>query len=232
MTLAQLRTLTSYFISYDNDAYLGESPSNSDLDTVVNWAIRSIARRLYLFEPMIALTTSAGVSRYDIGDTTYFERRMLDIHRVVVGGTILRDNRSQFGLYPSLNAFEARYPTWRTASNGTPTGAVLAGQNLTFDCPASGVLANTFVSGQFMPNDLSADGQTPLLPVELHELVAYLAATKLALPTATEEEQWGRLRAFKTEAVDGLPELYIRQYQSVHGHPPQIVPGAVSGGAN
>lgn len=231
MILSELRTLTSNFIAYDNDAYVGESPSNSDINSVINWAIRSIARRLYLFEPRITLTTSAGIGRYDISDTTYFERKLLDVHRVIVSGTILRDNRSQFGLYPSIDSFDARFPTWRTASNGTPTGAVLTGQVLTFDCPASGALSNTFVSGRFIPNDLTADGQSPLIPTELHELIAYLAAMKFTLPTATEEEQWLRLRTFRQEAVDLLPELYVRQYTSVHGVPPSIVPGASTGGA-
>lgn len=232
MILSELRTLTTDFISYDNDSYKGEATSSSEVNAVVNWAIRSIARRLYLFEPRITLTTATGIGRYDISDTNYFERRMLDIHRVTVGGVILRDNRDRFGLYPSLDWLDAKFPSWRTASNGTPTAAVLTGQVLTFNCPASGVLSNTFVSGRFVPNDLTADGQTPLLPTELHELVCYLAAVKFTLPTATEEEQWGRLRAFKAEAVDLLPELYVRQYMSVHGRPPAIVPGASNGGAS
>ncbi|MBS1826521.1 MAG: hypothetical protein JST93_14490 [Acidobacteria bacterium] len=225
MTLSELRTLATYLLTYDQDTYI-ESPSNSDWNALINQGIRAIARRLYLYEPKIILTTSAGVGRYDISDTTAFERKMLDVDKVVVSGAVLKNERSAQGLYSSIDWFDAKNPTWRTASNGTPTAAILLGQVLTFDKPASGVIANTFVSGRFIPNDLSADGQSPLLPTELHELVAYFAAVKFSFPNATEDEQWNRIKALDAKSVELLPELFVRQYKSVHGVAPTIVPGA------
>lgn len=210
MTLAELRTRTRNFLLYDLDSFYGASPSDADLDESINWAIRSLGRRLFLYDPKIAFTVT-GTGTYDI-ESSSFSRTCLFVDKVIINGTILRDFYNRFGLY-TLDQLDARYPSWRTTT-GTPTAAALSSQLLFLYPAPTAPISGCFVSAQYLPASLSSSGQTPDIPLELHEAIAFLAAFNQALPTATEQEQYERLKAYKSETFELIDQVRSRQFAS------------------
>ena len=213
MTLAELRTLQTNFLSLDLDNFAGEAPSSSDQNLQINWAYRRIARKCKLVHPKIPFTLAADTALYSLSDTAVWGtlRRMVDITQVTINGTMLRAcDGVQYGLW-TYREFIARHPSWQAASSGTPTKAVQYGQNLLLHVPPTAAVVsagNNYVAGQYIPPDLDgATYNTPDLPEEIQPAIAYLAAIYAATPLATEPEMWTRLQAYGqgwTEMVDDI----------------------------
>lgn len=215
MTLAELRTLQTNFLSLDLDNYAGESPSTSDQNAQINMAYRRIARKCCLIHPKIPMTLTAGTALYGLSDTTVWgsARRMVDIYQVTINGVMLRDcSGNGYGLW-TYREFIARHPNWQTADSGTPSKAVTLGPNLLLhQAPTAAVVSagQNYVAGQYIPADLDGSTyDTPDLPEEIQPAIAYLAAIIAATPLATEPEMWTRLQAFGqawTQMVDDIAE--------------------------
>lgn len=216
MTLTELRTMQTAFLALDLDNFAGESPSSSDQNVQINWAYRRIARKCHLVHPKITFTLTADTALYGLSDTAVWGtlRRMVNISHVTINGVMLRAcDQRQYGLW-TPREFIDRYPTWQTASSGTPTKAVQYGQNLLLHVPPTAAVVsagNNYVAGQYIPPDL--DGVTyitPDLPEEIHPAIAYLAAIHAASPQASEPEMWTRLQAYGqawTEMVDDIARM-------------------------
>lgn len=205
MNLQEILDLRTQNLRFDLDDSYGESPTAQQQVDSVNWAIRTISKHIIQFNPKITFTLTAGTAIYDLRDTNVVSSKVIKPYQVVINGNILWNaGHSEYGLW-TLAELERSNPSWRTASNSTPTKAVYYGNGkiLLNPPPTAEIVSagNNYVSGQYLAADMTT-GQTassPDLPVELHESVAYLAAVKSAIPYVTEQEGWQRLQAFNAE---------------------------------
>ena len=212
MTLADGILLTKQFLAYDLDGYLGDEPTDAQMLGPFNWSMRTICKRARISDPSIPIALVADKGTYDLRGLASDGRGIIEPRSVVVAGLPLLDAAgSAYGLW-SLAELQRSHPQWRTAPSGTPSKAVWTGtQVILHPAPNAAAVAKGghFVSGTVMPKALTAaDLATELpLPIETHECVAYLAAVRLATPTATESSQMQRLQAFAGEWMALIDEL-------------------------
>ena len=205
----------------DLDNSRGESPSTSDQNAQINWAYRLIARKCRLAADT-PLTLVQGQSTYNLRDTS----------TPVVGSKIIRPalvyiNRRplydasgrDYGLW-SYDELARLYPTWKQDGNNPPTKAVFYNFDklILHPAPDAATVAQTHaVFGQYLPNDLAADGDIPALPEEIHEAIGWLSAQLAATPACTEQEGWTRLQKFSdywTQIIQDVADQNERVFQS------------------
>lgn len=238
MTLSTIRTLVTDFGIY-LDNYRGDSPTAAELTAQTNWGIRVFARKLNLFDPRIAFTlnpvTSSNSAKFYIRDTVglaagpytattpatpVVAKRVIKPYGVYISGKPLYDWNGNVGLW-SLSQLENDVPSWRTENAGTATKAVYVGNGmLLLSAPPSAVGSNNFISGTYIPTDLinsTDDANSPDLPDELHEALAYFVAQHAGMPTATEQEQWSKLAAYKGEWMDLVNEIAMENRNAIEG---------------
>lgn len=209
MTLSTIRTMVTSFAAYDQDLYLGTSPSAADLTTLVNWAIREFSAYTFCnYDPKITLTLTADTATYDITKTTataIVSKQVLKVRRVTINGAILRSADGEYGLWtlPELEAFR---PTYQTDESAVPRRAIeLPGHKLYLHpAPTAAVVSDgdNYISGWYLPVDLvnsTDDANAPDIPLEFHECIAYLAAYKGAVPNASGPDGFNRVSAFNQE---------------------------------
>lgn len=231
MTLSELRTLQTNFLSLDLDNFAGESPSTSDQNAQINWAYRRIARKCCLIHPKIPMTLTADTALYSLANTAVWgsARRMVDIYSVTINGVPLRDCLGRnYGMW-TYREFMDRHPTWQTASSGVPTKALVVGANLLLHQPPTSAVVSAgdnYVAGQYIPADLDGSTyDTPDLPDEIQPAIAYLAAIYAATPLATEPEMWTRLQAFGQAWVEMIDDISHQNRMTL------MNPGSMAGDA-
>lgn len=210
VTLANLRTLQTNFMSMDLDNYVGESPSSAEQTTQLNWAQRTIARRLFMVDAKVTFTPVFGDGLIQNIRTACSKRVIQPFSVTINGNPLWNCAGNEIGLWSLAELF--RYnPKWQTASAGTPTAAVYKGNGelILYLPPTSTVISdgNNFICGQVLPAEMSTDGSAPSIPEECHECLAYLAAVYAAMPMATEAEMWKRIEAFNGSWVRIVDEI-------------------------
>jgi hypothetical protein len=198
MTTQQLITRVTEYLSYDLDGYFGTSPTNAEVVSALNDAMRDIALEAYLVEPSITLTLTAGNNTYSLRDTGIVNYKTLKVLRVVINNTPLTTfDGARRGLW-TYQELEENYPGWRDADSSTPHVAVQLGTNLILYPPPSSTVVSAgenYIVGLKLPQDLSSAtlSAAPSLPEELHEALAKVAAAKAADPNVTENHQDARV---------------------------------------
>lgn len=201
MTLEELLNHLRGLHSLDLDNVDGLEPSNDALIRQINWAQRSIAKRIKPFDPSVTLTLTTGQMGYSLSSTA-FSKRMIGVTSVYLDGVpLFRSLGDRSGLW-SYSELERDRPYWRNLANGTPEIALQTDTSCLYLIPAPDAAASAKsckVSGFVYPADLtSASLESSIdLPLELHECVAYLAAVRAAMPVCTEEEAWRRVNAYE-----------------------------------
>ncbi len=187
MTLAELRDLMKdYELMLDN--YKG-APTDAQRNAQINWAYRTLAAEVSMFDPKVVFNLTSGKAVYDLRSTTDFGKRMLQVYRVVIGGTLLRRTDGYPGLW-TMDELERHVPDWRTAAGNTPTKAVqYSSTSLLLHPTPTSAGSDNFVAGTVLPDDLVNDTDEPELPVELHEAVALEAVLKAATPSLSDQAQ-------------------------------------------
>jgi hypothetical protein len=216
----------------------GRDPIASDLNGLINWAYKVIARKCSLAK-QTPLTLVAGQNTYNLRDTT----------TPVVGDAILRpvlvfinangtsqalydaDSRD-FGLW-TIDELTRMYPGWVNDAQNPPTKAVFLNYDtlLLHPCPDAATasfnsagLTGHSVFGQYLPADLVADTDVPALPSEIHEAIAWLAAQFAATPTASDEAAWARIERYSqywTQIIQEVADQNERTFQAFgasHGY--------------
>jgi hypothetical protein len=220
MNLTELRAFVIKLLAYDLDSFDGDSPSDAQKDSILNWGLRQVGLSIYLYQDVpFTIVTSERSLRLD--DTTKFTKPMLTIDTVVLNGVTLRDSTRRHGIW-NVDKFNRWYPSAATASNGTPEAAVIVGNSLVFNCPVSDNWSG-IAMGRALPQKLVSPGhETPTdIPEHLHECIAYFAAIKWAMPNATIDEQYQRLQMYSSETIQLLITEFHRGFKNAHGRDPE-----------
>lgn len=222
MTLVQLRTRVSQLLAFDLDNFASDASgtvADADLTIQINWALRLLSKKLFLYDPSITLTLGAGTQTYDLRNTSTssFSRIVLWVHYVIIGGVSLLDYHGTEPGTWTMPQLQKRHDAWRTDSSGTVLRAVQADRALILHPKPSATGSNNFVAGRYMPAALSGDSDVPDIPLELHEILATLAAVKASEPNVSEGEGWERLKRYDAAMVDQIVNAAAQSYASVFG---------------
>jgi len=208
--------LTGFSVYLDH--YEADSPTNAQLNASLNWAQRNIGKRIHLFDPKITFTLVASQAKYDIRDvkTPVVSRKVLIPHVVTLGGNPLYQYDGKVGVW-SIGELARCRPTYLTESAGTVSIAAFFDRYIYLSPAPSAVGSNNFISGTYIPADMSNDTDEPDIPEELHECLAYYAAVHAALPSATETEQWQRIQAYNAEWADEVKRMGKQNANALEG---------------
>jgi len=100
------------------------------------------------------------------------------------------------------------------------TNASQVGNNLLlYPAPSSNVSSGSgnYLVAEYLPANLTISdlSNSPDLPVELHEAVAYLAAIKIAAPQITEAESYQRLQLYNSFINESIQEVKKQNEQTI-----------------
>lgn len=185
MTLEDFRTLVFTIAKTHGQPYI-KLTDTADLNALINESLRRLCvDTKCLYDDNVTFTLSTSVSgRFDMRDTTYFSREMVDIRRVVIDGSPLWGPTASQHLF-SVEQIERDVPNYRTAATGKPSrAAVIPPSTLILSPAPSSVYSNCFVSGWYLPDLLELDTDELALNEEDQRDAAYQVAYDLILPTA------------------------------------------------
>jgi hypothetical protein len=212
MTTAEIIVYIKDNYAYDNDLanHLGTTPTDAQLVPYINWAVRLIARRIKQLSINLPITLVAGQNTYSLnGISPATSSQVTRIHRCYINNYPLKKaNRQNPGLW-SFDEIERFNPSYKSADNGTPVGAAQVGNSLVlYPAPDASTVSggNNFLVAEYLPDDLSTTDltQSPDLPLELHEAIAYLAANRVAIPQITEAESLARMQLYNQLAYEAI----------------------------
>lgn len=194
MTTTELITFVKDLQAYDLDHMRGEAPTDAEVVSSLNWALRVFSRALYLYDMSVTQTLTIGTHTYPM--QSGFSKRIIYPYRAMVGTTAMRNRRGSLGLY-TVAELDKDYPTWRTVTAGTIKVVATDGSNIIV-APKPDSAVTLTIGGRVLAPDLShSTGATaPEIPVECHEALGMMAAVRSALPNVTENEGWARIRAY------------------------------------
>lgn len=219
MTLATIRAMvTNFTTDFHLDNYVAASPSSAELTAQVNWAIRLFSKRTFCnFDPEITFTLTASTSLYDCRDVSapaVVSRKILLPLFVTINGAVLRSPSGRFGGLWSFSQLTRSNPGFQTEDSGTPTRAIWLPNNkmlLSVPPDADVVTAGeNYIAGAYLAADMADgadDANSPDVPEEYHEVLAYMASVKAGSPRATEAEAWNSIANYDQEAWREIREM-------------------------
>lgn len=203
-----------------------EEATGPDLTSQINWAIREVGKRCYLYDARITFTLTATAStngaQFNIRDvaTPVVSRKVIEPHVVWIGQYALKDYDDKPGLL-SISQLNQMRHKWPTESTGTPSRAVYLGNGrLLLSPPPTSAGSNNFISGTYMPANMvhgTDDGASPDIPEELHEYLAWVAAANAAEPTSTTQEQLSIMNRYLTRANAMIEDISLANRNAVEG---------------
>lgn len=209
MLLSEIITQTRNNFAYDADLVESfgntTSPTDAQIIPFINWAIRSIARRTKQIKAYIPITLVADQNTYNLNGgglvAAALANQITKIHRVYINNSVMNKPDGRTAGMWAYNEIERYNPNYRTATSGQPVAAAQFGNNLIlYPAPSSTVASGTgnFCVAEYLPTDLTISdlANSPDLPNELHEAVAYLAAIRISTPQITEDESYKRLATY------------------------------------
>lgn len=186
---------------YKGLAYDGEGNAIEDSEALTDLISRACewwAKLTYCrYNPKVELTLTIGTDKYSLRDTTIVSERVFDVKFVTINDVMLCRRDGKYGLW-SFDDFERDYPSWKIASDSTPTVACQLGTDLwLYPPPASAYASANFISGFTLPDVLTSADETSQLPVpeEDHPAIIRLAAAFGSLPAVSAESAWQRMAA-------------------------------------
>lgn len=212
MLTSELITLAQNHLRYDLDAYMGQTPEDTEWVTVLNWAQRAVAKKIEPYDPAVVFTLTANTGTYNLRDLTAFTKKIHRVERVMINGNMLYTrSRQDVGLW-SLGELQQFEQTWVTDPAGTPTKAVQYDTKLILHSKPDGAYGNNYIAGIVFPADLTdpaVANASPDLPEETHEALALMAAIYAADPNVSESEGLGRLGRYNQRVHDTLRQVQL-----------------------
>lgn len=211
MTLTDLQTMLTQLQQLDLDNQAGVSPSSSDTTAQLNWALRWIADQTWCcYDDKVPITLVSGTRRYSIQATT---PKLITVHRVIVDSNPLRKPDGEIGLY-TYSDVQTWHPHYLSYADGTPQGAFMQDDYrlVLFPAPDATIAAESdhYLAGPYLPAALSQGSDTPDIPVQYHEHIAYVAAAFTSKPLASEGEAWTRIQSYNAHIAMDLKKLQAR----------------------
>lgn len=207
MTLSEIRTyVTNFTTDFQLDNCLAASPSDTQLTSLVNWAIRTFSvKSLCNFDHEITLTLVANQAVYDCRDVTapaVVSRKILHPYFVTINGNpLLRPDMQSPGFWPYQQLVDYNR-SYQTEASAVPSRAVwLPGNQLLLSPPPTAAVLSAgenYITANYIAANMTVvtdDSNSPDIPEEYHECLAFLAAFKAAMPRAAEQEAWASLKA-------------------------------------
>lgn len=219
MTGAELIREQNYFLR-KMENYAGKVPTSAQSLRQINHAVRSISRKIFLFDPLIVATFVADTRRYNLRNANVFNKPIVKPWFVIINGNTLLDASGRdFGMW-SLSELQFENPSWMTSDSGVPYAAVYYGNNelILHGPPTSAVVlaGSNYVSGQYLAADLANTSATPSeIPTDLHECISYLAAVRAATPGIDEQAAWARVGAYNAEWKDLVTEQELENRSAI-----------------
>lgn len=211
MTGREIQNLMGYF-GKKLPNYAGDEMTDAQALLQINWAIRTLSKRLEQYDSLIVMTLIDGTRSYRLKNTAVFSRKVLKPFYVTIGGSPLKAASGDVYGFHTMHEIERAWKGWRTVETGTPTRAVLsARETITFVRPPDAATvagAGNYLAGTYMAADLTALTETPDIPEELHECVSYLAAER-AGGVMAEGDAWNRVIHFNREWQTQIDEQRI-----------------------
>ena len=215
MTRLELKTLVGYFAQASGQAYITAA---SDINALIGECIGIYAEEtLTFFDPKIALTLSSGVSAYDLRSLSIVSKKVCLPVSVAIGNATLTNMYGRPGPISSTewHGLSDAY----SVSNATPTRWTWEPPNtLRLYAAPSSAGSNNYVSGYYIPADLSADGDEVPLPAECERELALFVTSRLLDPRASGESlekvqrldqvAWARFQARKERAAQLMNTVY------------------------
>lgn len=237
MTLSEIRTMVTGFGVY-LDHWAADAPTATQLTASVNWSVRVMARKLHQAD-LISFTlnpiASTNGAKFYIRDlvglaagpftaatpaTPVVGKKIVKPHAVYISGRPLYNVDGEIGLW-SLDQLAQEKPSWPTENTGTVSIAVYLGNGrLLLSNPPASAGSNNFIYGEYIPTDLvvtTDDAVAPDIPEELHEALAFMTAANVALPTATEQEQWARIGSYNSHWMALVDEIARENQNAIEG---------------
>lgn len=204
---------------FDSDSMYGESPTDAQLVSLLNWGIQYTARFIRLYDPAVVLTLTADTAQYDLRSLSIVSKKVVRPYGVIINGNRLVNKKGDgYGVW-TLGEFEREHPAWMGEAASTPVKAAFYGKTLiVHQKPTQAIVdgGSNYISGTVLPiaktndsNGSTGKGTSPDLPDELHEATVWITANKNALANASEAEGWKRLGAYRADWFEIANEVRI-----------------------
>lgn len=191
MTYKEILKLYEYFTFTHISSYMDRSELSGV--TLLNRAIERIAKHIRYFDPSIVWTLEAGKGSYKLASLSHFSKRVRIPYRVYVDGKQLR----LYGLREMLDGY-GHIPSDQSVPSIAYWGSGQIGLHPIPDQVYPAQVAAECLPDRVTPANLDDECE---LPVDLHEAVAYLAATLAGQPTASDDVALQKLREYSEQAV-------------------------------
>lgn len=199
MQLSELRTRLDQFLMTDLDSYYGIAPSSANKDSLINEALRMIARYVRPHFKKVTLTVSTNDQRIRLDNTSKLSRVMFSIDS---DAYVSASNRLAFVPFPEFD----RITDWRFGTSGTPQMFSIDQAEIVFERPWSAG-QTLYVDGYGLYLTLAQDADVPELPVYAHEAIAYLASILAAEPSVTDSVALNRLALYNNRWMDAVDDV-------------------------
>jgi hypothetical protein len=163
MTTYDLIQLYKALTAYDLDSMYGETPTDGQVVSLLNWGQRVLSRRLYLWDPAVSFTAQANSYGPYLLDNSgaapnnpAFGHRIVKIGIVRFNGISIYDWNMQPGNW-ALQQFERDQPDWQKAPSSIPSRIVTIPNGLLLWPPPLSVAGTHTISAQVLADDLTAN---------------------------------------------------------------------------
>jgi hypothetical protein len=206
MTRTEIRNLALEFCKVDGQQYLAATQT-TELNALINRCLIQVGSKYpALYDDQIQFTLVPGTHTYNLRNAASFARRISKPLQVVIDGLPLQSPRGGRGK-SSMAELNATWEVYRTSPNSKPLfWAEKPPQHLRLFPTPDFAYADSYVSGWYLPPDLTTDAQEPELPLEYHEAFTRYVAAKLLEPYSSGESVAKRMR-LQAEAEADLARM-------------------------
>jgi hypothetical protein len=207
MTTQEMMDEVVLLIKTHLHSYKADAPTDAQKLAVLNWAQIAVAKKIGFWHHGLTLTLVADQKEYNL--RTAASKRVTKPDYVIINGNKLKNAAGDaYGIW-TIRELEREYPTWRSASSGTPGRAAYYNQTLIIHQPPTAAIVSAgenYIAGRCLPAPLAV-GVEPDLPEESHMPLCLAAAVRHALPTCSEDYAWKLLEAMGATGMDELAQL-------------------------
>lgn len=219
MTQAQAIAKIVQLLLYDLNHEDAESPTEAQHLPHLNYAIRFIAQRVRMRDVSVTFTLTANQAEYNLLDDTVVGKKVIYVHRVVIGTKTLRKPNGEPGTW-TLAEFQEKYPDWRNTDAGTVSWAAKSDDTLILHPKpdATDAAKTCYIDADILPDDVttSDDSNELPIPVYLHEAACWIAAHEAGQAFASEEG-WKRIENYYAMALAQIAAAETRHANEAFG---------------
>lgn len=210
-TLAQLRVKVNNYASGLGDNYILPSQLADQLIVINDRYVQFCEETRYLFDDKISFTLVVNTDAYNLRNTSAFTKRMLEVTRVMINGAFILQ-----GDVTSAPAVNQAYLT--SAASIPAVWWMQPPKDLILWPKPDAVYSNSYVSGWYLPSDLSAESdQVEIEDVDVDALAWYIARS-LIVPGKVATKEIAQVITVMNAMCDSrMKELRLRSAALYNG---------------